>query len=112
MASFLSTRAKTKSTQQGAFCFGEATPPSDRAARSAEEPVRKFDDVILNPIRERMLDTAALFDSEKLSFPSDEPRCKIDYVFVSPDIKILSADIPPIVASDHRPHTATVEMNF
>jgi endonuclease/exonuclease/phosphatase family metal-dependent hydrolase len=70
------------------------------------------DDVILNPIRERMLDTAALFDSEKLSIPSDEPRCKIDYIFVSSDIKILSADIPPIVASDHRPHTATVEMNF
>lgn len=70
------------------------------------------DDVILNPIRERMQDAATLFDSEKLSFPSDEPRCKIDYVFVSPDIKIIAADIPPIVASDHRPHTATVEMNF
>jgi endonuclease/exonuclease/phosphatase family metal-dependent hydrolase len=70
------------------------------------------DDVILNPIRGRMVDTAALFDSEKFSFPSDEPTRKIDYVFVSPDVKILSADIPPIVASDHRPHTATVEMNF
>ena len=111
----MSTRLKAKETRIAClFCFGEATSPSDRApaARSAEETVRKFDDVILNPIRERMLDTAALFDSEKLSFPSDEPRCKIDYVFVSPDIKIIAADIPPIVASDHRPHTATVEMNF
>ncbi len=70
------------------------------------------DDAILNPIRERMQDTATLFDAEKLSFPSDEPNRKIDYIFVSPDVKILSADIPPIVASDHRPHTATVEMNF
>ena len=70
------------------------------------------DDVILTPIRERMQDAATLFDAEKLSFPSDEPTCKIDYIFVSPDVKILSADIPPIVASDHRPHTATVEMNF
>lgn len=70
------------------------------------------DDVILNPIRERMQDAATLFDTEKLSFPSNEPTCKIDYIFVSPDVKILSADIPPIVASDHRPHTATVEMNF
>ncbi len=65
---------------------------------------------LLNPIREKMFDTAALFDSEKLSFPSDEPKCKIDYIFVSPDIKVTQADIPAVVASDHRPHTATVQL--
>lgn len=55
-----------------------------------------------------MRDTAELFDSEKLSFPSDAPNRKIDYIFVSNDVSVLDADIPPIVASDHRPHTATV----
>lgn len=33
---------------------------------------------------------------------------KTDYIFVSKDFEVLAADIPAIVASDHRPHTATV----
>lgn len=70
----------------------------------------KPEDPLLNPIRERMCDAADKLDSPKLSFPSDEPRCKIDYIFVSPDIKVTEADIPAVVASDHRPHTATVLM--
>jgi len=67
------------------------------------------DDEILEPIRARMCDTAMLFDGSKLSWPSDNPTMKIDYVFVSPDIEIVSADIPNIVASDHRPHVAEIK---
>ena len=66
------------------------------------------DDPVLDPIRERLTDTATVFDSEKLSFPSDKPDRKIDYIFVSRDVKVEAADIPPIVASDHRPHTAVI----
>ena len=66
------------------------------------------DNPVLDPIRERMLDAASLFDKPMLSFPSDEPTRKIDYVFVSKDINLLSADIPSIVASDHRPHVAEI----
>ena len=65
---------------------------------------------VLDPIRARMNDAASLFDTEKLSYPSDKPNCKIDYIFASPDIEIVCADIPAIVASDHRPHTA--QINF
>ena len=68
------------------------------------------DSPILLPIRERMKDTASVFSEELLSFPSDNPREKIDYIFVSPDIEIISADIPAIVASDHRPHTAELKL--
>lgn len=68
------------------------------------------DSPILSPIYGRMRDTAELFDSPKLSSKSDSPKVKIDYIFVSRDAEILSADIPPIVASDHRPHVA--EVNF
>ena len=68
------------------------------------------EDKILLPIRERMKDTAALFGGEKLSFPSDNPTQKIDYIFVSPDIEVVSADIPAIVASDHRPHLAEIKI--
>ncbi len=63
---------------------------------------------LLLPIRERMNDASSVFKTPLLSFPSDDPICKIDYIFVSPDIAILEADIPPIVASDHRPHTAVI----
>jgi endonuclease/exonuclease/phosphatase family metal-dependent hydrolase len=68
------------------------------------------EDPVLDPIRARMKDTAVAFAEPKLSFPADEPTIKIDYVFVSPDVEILSADIPAIVASDHRPHVAEVKL--
>lgn len=65
---------------------------------------------ILNPIRERMVDTSKYFSVPKLSFPSDKPDRKIDYLFVTPDVQVIEADIPAIVAADHRPHTATVNL--
>lgn len=65
---------------------------------------------VLAPIREKMKDTADAFESPKPSFPSVDPKIKIDYIFVSPDVEIVEADIPDIVASDHRPHTATVKI--
>lgn len=68
------------------------------------------EDPVLAPIRERLTDTADFFDAPKLSFPSDKPDRKIDYIFVSRDVKVKAADIPPTVASDHRPHTAVIEI--
>ena len=64
------------------------------------------DDGTLAPIYQRMKDTAKGFCESKLSFPSVSPYCKIDYVFVSKDVKVTGADIPDLVASDHRPHVA------
>ncbi|MBP3656534.1 MAG: endonuclease/exonuclease/phosphatase family protein [Clostridia bacterium] len=68
------------------------------------------DDPVLAPIRARMRDTADVFAAPLLSFPSDAPQMKIDYIFVSPDIEVIAADIPAIVASDHRPHTAEIAL--
>lgn len=68
------------------------------------------DNPLLNPIMQRLYDTAQNFSSPKLSFPSDNPRVKIDYIFVSEDLKVECADIPEIVSSDHRPHVATIEL--
>lgn len=65
---------------------------------------------VLLPIRKKMRDTADSFKKELFSFPSDVPTRKIDYIFVSPDIEVLAADLPPIVASDHRPHTAEIRL--
>lgn len=66
------------------------------------------DNPLLAPIKERMRDTSIGFCENKPSFPSDKPKIKIDYIFVSPDIEVVSADIPKIVASDHRPHIAEI----
>lgn len=68
------------------------------------------DSDIIKSIRERMTDTSEMFTGPLLSFPSDAPERKIDYIFVSPDITLLSADIPDIIVSDHRPHTAEIKL--
>ncbi len=68
------------------------------------------DNPVLAPIHARMKDTAQVFAEPLLSFPSDAPDRKIDYIFVSPDIHVIAADIPAIVASDHRPHTAEISL--
>ena len=67
------------------------------------------DNQLIEILRERMVDTADFFDGPKLSFPSDKPRAKIDFIFVSPDVEVVSADVPAIVASDHRPHIAELK---
>lgn len=67
------------------------------------------DDPLLAPIFDRLTDTAEGFCADKLSFPSDAPDRKIDYIFASRDATVRFADIPAVVASDHRPHVATVE---
>ena len=66
------------------------------------------DNPILAPIYDRMKDTATAFSTSQLSFPSDKPDRKIDYIFVTPDVEVICAESPPVGASDHRPHTATV----
>ena len=68
------------------------------------------DNPILNPIMQGLQDTAKFFSTYKLSFPSDTPKVKIDYIFVSKDLKVEYADIPEIISSDHRPHVATIEL--
>lgn len=68
------------------------------------------EDPVLTPIRKIMTDASDTIIGSKLSFPSDKPDRKIDYVFVSRDIKVVSAEVPAVVASDHRPHTADIEI--
>ena len=58
-----------------------------------------------------MFDTAELFTENLLSCPSDIPTMKIDYIFTSHDLKVLSADIPADVVSDHRPYIAELEID-
>lgn len=82
--------------------------PSERCILMGDFNVCPNDE-ILNPIRKSMTDAADFFEKPLLSFPSDSPDRKIDYIFVTPDIEIIGADIPAIVASDHRPHIADIK---
>ena len=68
------------------------------------------DNPVLNGIREKMTDTADFFGEPLFSFPSDAPSRKIDYLFVSPDVRVIAADIPAVVLSDHRPYYAVIEV--
>lgn len=65
---------------------------------------------ILAPIRALLADTADMFSCPQLSYPSDAPKEKIDYIFTSPSVKPRFACIPPVVASDHRPYLAVLEL--
>lgn len=40
-------------------------------------------------------------DTETLTFPSDKPRIKIDYIFTSPDIEITDRGTTENIVSDH-----------
>lgn len=68
------------------------------------------DDPLLDPIRKKMIDTADFFPQPLFSYPADDPKVKIDYMFVSKDWKVLSADIPAELASDHRPYVSELEI--
>ena len=66
------------------------------------------DDPLLAPVRERLNDTAPLIGETCLTFPSDTPDRKLDYIFLSSDLTAASADIPSLVLSDHRPYRCTL----
>ena len=68
------------------------------------------DNPILGPVMQSLHDTAKDFSTPKFSFPSDTPSVKIDYIFVSKDLKVQCADIPEIISSDHRPYIVTIEL--
>ena len=71
------------------------------------------DNFLLNPIRERLIDTALLRTEYFKTFPSYEcnyPDCKIDYVFVSKHFKPLNLEIVQTKASDHMPYVVELEM--
>ncbi|MBQ6420731.1 MAG: endonuclease/exonuclease/phosphatase family protein [Clostridia bacterium] len=68
------------------------------------------DDPVLAPVFSAMQDTAAALTGEGLTFPSDRPDRKIDYIFITSDITALSAQVPALTVSDHRPYTTLLSI--
>ncbi len=123
---FYETRCLLKAELQNGLLvlithFGLCIDEQENAVKTILEHVRdekcilmgdfniKPDNILLEPIKAKMRDTSQGFFENKLSWPSDKPQMKIDYIFVSPDIKVVNADIPEIIASDHRPHIAEID---
>ena len=61
------------------------------------------EDPVLAPLKARLQETEAMLSGPRETYPSDAPRAKIDYIFASPDVDILSAEVLPFETSDHRP---------
>jgi endonuclease/exonuclease/phosphatase family metal-dependent hydrolase len=67
------------------------------------------DKAVLAPLFERFCDTAAgLGYAETLTYRSDAPDRRIDYIFVTRDFKALHMYVPAVTESDHRPAAAEV----
>ena len=69
------------------------------------------DSPVIARIRDKMTDAAGAGErgDALLSFPSDAPDKKIDYIFTRGNIKATSCRIVPGVLSDHLPLEATLE---
>ncbi|MCQ2770259.1 MAG: endonuclease/exonuclease/phosphatase family protein [Clostridia bacterium] len=73
-------------------------------------------DFLMDKIRERLIDVAqAMGEPYIKTFPSSHeftncPDVKIDYIFVSPSIKVLSHGTFQSTASDHLPYFAELEI--
>lgn len=71
------------------------------------------DNRLLDPIRERLIDTAFLqpgYFKTFPSYPTNYPDCKIDYVFVSKHFTPRALQIPQVRASDHMPYVVEVSL--
>ena len=67
------------------------------------------DNTILTPLLDRLFDTSNLVKGNKLTFPSECPDRKIDYILTTKDVEVESAEIPDIIVSDHRPYVVIVK---
>lgn len=68
-------------------------------------------DPVLAPLYSRFCDTAGGYEhSRTLTFPSDAPARRIDYIFITEEFGIIDMRVPASVQSDHRPVTARVSL--
>lgn len=86
-------------------------------AKGTQNPIILMGDFNITPstvhyarLAEVFSDTAALTEDPLLTFPSDAPRKKIDYIFTKGSIRATSVVAPKIVASDHLPIFSDMEL--
>ena len=81
------------------------------AIKNASEPLvfagdlnMTQDNPILAPVFALLQDAARSGDGPvQMTFPSDQPNRRIDYIFHSPSIQVQALEVPAVMTSDHRP---------
>ncbi|MFA7672359.1 MAG: endonuclease/exonuclease/phosphatase family protein [Clostridia bacterium] len=68
------------------------------------------EDTQLKLISKILKDTSDISSETYLTFPSDVPERKIDYIFISHDIAVRSVTVPSTTASDHLPYIADISL--
>ena len=66
------------------------------------------DDPLISRLKTEMSDSAGA--RAFLTFPADQPRIRIDYLFLRGAFRVLNAFAPASTASDHLPHVTDVEL--
>ena len=87
-------------------------------AESISGPILLMGDFNLTPnteiyqrLCERFKDSADVLRSQPLTFPSDLPNSKIDYVFTGGSCRALWSEVVDVRYSDHRPILARIELD-
>ena len=87
-----------------------------KAVAEAESPIifmgdlnMTDDDPLIQKLASVMTDSAAYVNNKELTFPSNDPKIRIDYIFTK-DIKIHNVFANKVVASDHFGLVADLEV--
>ena len=93
----------------------EAVETIRRELSALETPIVLMGDFNLTPDTDSYTQLASLLrdtarePERPLTFPSDKPDRKIDYVFVSKDVISSDVCVPAILQSDHRPYFLQID---
>ena len=69
-----------------------------------------YESQILAPLKEKLYDASKGFCQFDATFPSYNPKIKIDYIFVSKDITVNNSYILKKIISDHFAHIAIIDI--
>ena len=64
----------------------------------------------LRPLLERVRDSWPADSGAGLTYPANQPAKRIDYVLLSPQLRVISESVPGTLASDHRPVVAELAL--
>ena len=98
--------------------FGLAKTEQINAINTLKENINGLDSVIfmgdlnMEPNNDNIKEISKFlntYNTVKKSFPSNDPKIRIDYIFLSRDIKCLKSEVLDVVFSDHLPVVAIIE---
>lgn len=66
---------------------------------------------ILQPLLEVYQDSGALLPNNTLTYPSNDPEIKIDYI-LGRNLTFTKATVPDLLISDHKPYIAEIDLSY